>query len=113
MELTVYDVILGPVVSYKAYKLNQKLKKLVLKIHPQANKTLVAEALRKLFNVQVESVAVLIRKGKSKRIRKTNTKTSGSLEKRAIVTLAEGYSLDLFSQAQTEAPIQEQSEKKS
>jgi len=108
MDLTIYDVIQGPVISDKAYKLNKQLKKLVLKVHPHANKVLVADALQKLFNVQVDSVAILVRKGKGKRIRKTNQKTVGSLEKRAIVTLKEGYALDLFEQAQAEAPTQQQ-----
>ncbi len=112
MDLTIYDVIQGPVISDKAYKLNKKFKKLVLKVHPQANKTLVADALQKLFNVKVDSVAILIRKGKRKRVGKTNKKTVSALEKRAIVTLAEGYTLDLFEQTQTGIPVQEQSGKK-
>ena len=74
MDLTIYDVIQGPVISDKAYKLNKKFKKLVLRVHPHANKTLVADALQKLFNVKVDSVAILIRKGKSKRIRKQTKK---------------------------------------
>lgn len=112
MDLTIYDVIQGPVISEKAYKLNKKLKKLVLKVHPHANKVLVADALQKLFNVEVDSVAIIVRKGKNKRVRKTNQKTVGALEKRAVVTLAEGYSLDLFEQAQTEVSAQEQPDKK-
>lgn len=112
MDLTVYDIIQGPVISDKAYKLNKKLKKLVLKVHPDANKALVADALKKLFNVQVDAVAIVVRKGKNKRIRMTNQKTVSALEKRAIVTLAEGYSLDLFEQTQADAPVQEQSAKK-
>jgi large subunit ribosomal protein L23 len=113
MDLTVYDVIRGPVISDKAYKLNKNLKKLVLNVHPDANKGLVADALRKLFNVEVASVAILIRKGKTKRIRKTNQKTVGTREKRAVVTLAEGHTLDLFDQkTQAQAPVQEQAAKK-
>ena len=38
MELSIYQIIQGPVVSDKAYKLNKKLNKLVIKVHPQANK---------------------------------------------------------------------------
>jgi len=112
MDLTIYDVIRGPVISDKAYALNKKFKKLVLKVHPSANKALVANALKKLFNVQVDSVAILVRKGKKKRVRSTNKKIVGVLEKRAIVTLAEGHSLDLFEQTQSSAPVQEQSDKK-
>lgn len=46
MDLTIYDIILGPVISDKAYDLNKNLKKLVLNVHPQANKPLIAEAIK-------------------------------------------------------------------
>lgn len=49
MDLTIYDIIQGPVISDKAYKLNKNLKKLFLKVHPQANKKLVQNALEKLL----------------------------------------------------------------
>ena len=34
MDLSIYDIIIGPVISDKAYKLNQRFKKLALKVHP-------------------------------------------------------------------------------
>ncbi len=97
MDLTIYDVILGPILTDKAHKLNKELKKLVLKVHPKANKPLIAEALEKLFQVKVKNIRVLVRKGKKRIVAKRIVQ--GSLVKRAIVTLAEGYSLDLFDQA--------------
>ncbi len=39
MELTVYDIIKGPVISDKAYKLNKVAGQLVLKVHLDATKT--------------------------------------------------------------------------
>lgn len=98
MDLTIYDIIRGPVISDKAYKLNKILKKLVLSVHPHANKKLVAEAIEKLFNVKVDSVRIMNRKGKNRKVRRTLT-VQGPLDKRAFVTLKEGYSLDLFEQA--------------
>lgn len=99
MDLTIYDVILGPVVTNKAYKLNLDFKQLVLRIHPQANKPMIKEALFKLFNVEVRSIRVSVRKGKKRRVgRKT---VFGSKAKKAIITLAEGYSLNFFEQVST------------
>lgn len=112
MVLTIYDVIRGPVISDKAYKLNKKSKKLVLKVHMHANKPMIADAIQKIFNVKVESVAIVVRKGKRKRIRMTNVTTVGAREKRAIVTLAEGYNVDLFDQINAQVPAQEQSASK-
>lgn len=97
MDLSIYDIIAGPVISDKAYKLNKKYKKLALKIHPHANKPMVKEALEKLFKVKVDKVCIVVRKGKNKRVR--GIATTGRLNKRAIVTLADGYSLDLMDQA--------------
>jgi len=94
---SVYNVIQGPIISDKAYKLNKNLKKLVLVVHPDANKPLVKEALKKLFNVEVEDVRIMICKGKTRRVGRREV--IGSARKKAIVTLKEGYSIDLFDQA--------------
>jgi large subunit ribosomal protein L23 len=87
MDLSIYDVILGPVMTEKAYKLNKKDKKLVLSVHPKANKVQIKSALETLFGVKVEKINVSIRV------------VIGSDNKKAIVSLKEGYSIDLFDQA--------------
>jgi len=102
MELNIYEIILGPAVTEKAYKLNRDLKQLVLRIHPAANKTMVKEALWKLFNVKVEKIGISNRK-KSKKVGRRII--DGVLRKKAIVTLAEGYTLDLFGQAGSESGV--------
>lgn len=99
MDLTIYDVILGPVMTDKAYKLSRNLKQLMLRVHPHANKPMIKQALTRLFNVEVQDVRVSVRKGKVRRVgRKT---IIGSKTKKAIVTLAPGYSLDFFEQTST------------
>lgn len=94
MRLSIYDIIQGPVISEKAQKINSDLKKLVLKVHTKSNKPLIKEAIEKLFNVKVDKVRVLLRKGKLRKFKRMSF--TGKLEKRAIVTLKEGYTLDLF-----------------
>ncbi|UNE35365.1 50S ribosomal protein L23 [Vermiphilus pyriformis] len=102
MALNIYQVILGPIVnSNKAYRLNQQLNQLVLKVHPDANKPMIKEALEKLFNVKVKAVNTSRRKGKTRYVRRRPV--HGILTKKAIVTLAEGYSLDLNDQ--TGSPV--------
>jgi large subunit ribosomal protein L23 len=106
LNLSIFDIIKGPVVSEKATLLNQKLKKLVLIVHPQANKVQIKDALQRLFDVKVEKVNTLNRVGKSYRVRRTIVQ--GSTTKRVIVTLKEGYTIDLFDQpAKTSAPREE------
>lgn len=99
MDISIHDVIRGPVVTGKAYKLNNQKKQLVLTVHLEANKTLVKEALKKLFNVDVDKVRMSIRKGKTRRVLKGRLKVTSKATKKAIVTLAEGHALDFFDQA--------------
>src|SRR5437762_230927 len=102
LNLNVHEIIKGPVVSEKATLLNQKLKKLVLIVHPQANKMQIKEALQRLFNVKVEKVNTLNRVGKSRRVRRTIIE--GSTTKRVFVTLKEGYTIDIFGQGKSVSP---------
>lgn len=94
MELTIYDIIQKAIVSEKAQLINTDLNKLVLRVHPKANKPLIKEAVEKLFNLKVDKVRVLVRKGKLRKVGRMVVK--GRTEKRAIVTLKEGYTIDLF-----------------
>lgn len=96
LKLNIHEIIKGPIVSEKATLLNQKLNKLVLKVHPQANKMQIKEALQRLFNVKVDKVNTLNRAGKSYRVRRTIMQ--GSTTKRVFVTLKDGYSIDIFGQ---------------
>ncbi|MEX0939997.1 MAG: 50S ribosomal protein L23 [Candidatus Babeliales bacterium] len=97
MALKIYDIIQGPAVTEKASKLVSNQKKVVLKIHPKANKPMVKEALEKLFNVKVENIRTIVRKGKVRTFKRM--KSTGKLTKRAIVTLKPGYSLDVAESA--------------
>lgn len=92
MDLAIYNIIKGQRVTEKAYNLNKKLKKLVLEVHPKANKPMVAQALKKLFNVEVEKIAILVSKGKNKRVGRF--KFTAKDRKKAIITLKKGYSVD-------------------
>lgn len=93
MELSLYDVIRRPRATHKAYDLNQQHNQLVLEVHPKANKPLIAEALKKLFNVDVERINIVVNKGRVRRVGRH--KTVGLLRKKAIVTLCEGAQVNL------------------
>lgn len=93
MDLNIYDIIKGPWVTPKAYALNQVLKQLVLEIHPQANKPMISEALKKLFNVETEHIRIVCAKGKRRRAGRHTVQSKK--RKKAIITLKSGYSADL------------------
>lgn len=94
MELSIYNIIKGPHVSNKVYRLNQQLNKLVLEVHPQANKPLIAQALKELFNVTVNKICIVVSKGKFKRSGRHIFQ--GKTRKKAYVTLEKGQSIDMM-----------------
>ena len=89
------DVILEPVVSEKSYGLLED-NVYTFKVHTGASKPEIRDAVQAIFGVKVVKVNTLNRKGKRKRNRKTFTYGQRPTVKRALVTLAEGDSIDLF-----------------
>lgn len=94
MDLTIYDIIRKPRVTEKASRLNKMTGKLVLEVHPQANKPLIAQALKKIFNVDAHKIGIVIMKGKRRRSGKHFS--TGVKRKKAIITLKEGQSIDIM-----------------
>jgi large subunit ribosomal protein L23 len=87
-----YDVILAPVITEKATILSEQ-NKVVFKVARTATKPQIKMAVEKLFDVKVTAVNTLVRKGKTKQFRGTLGKQSDV--KKAIVTLADGQSIDV------------------
>jgi len=87
------DVIIRPVVSEKSYA-GLEANRYTFLVHPEANKTEIKEAIQKIWNVQVLAVNTMTRKGKVKRSR--NVTGRRAEQKRAVVTLAEGDSIEIF-----------------
>ena len=67
--------------------------KFLFNVHIDAGKEAIKSAVEALFNVKVTKVNTLVRFGKEKRFK--NTVARRSDVKKAIVTLAEGQSIDL------------------
>ena len=89
------DVVLAPVVSEKSYGLLDANVYTFL-VHADSSKPEIRDAVQAIFDVKVEKVNTLNRKGKRKRNRKTGKFGTRPDSKRALVTLAEGSSIELF-----------------
>lgn len=89
------DVILAPVISEKSYGLLER-NVYTFKVHPDATKPEIADAVRDIFGVRVLKVNTMNRKGKRKRNRRVATYGKRADTKRALVTLAEGDTIELF-----------------
>ncbi|MFV0281836.1 MAG: 50S ribosomal protein L23 [Rhodoblastus sp.] len=87
-----YDVIVAPVITEKA-TFASELNKVVFKVRKDATKPQIKAAVESLFDVKVESVNTLLRKGKTKVFR--GTRGTQSDVKKAVVTLAEGHRIDV------------------
>jgi large subunit ribosomal protein L23 len=92
IDLRHYDVIVSPVITEKSTLLSEA-NQVVFKVAPKANKTEIKAAVEALFGVKVTGVNTLVRKGKVKRFK--GTKGRQSDVKKAIVTLADGQSIDV------------------
>ena len=89
-----YDVILAPHITEKSTLLSEH-NGVVFKVANDATKPQIKEAVEALFDVKVTGVNTMVVKGKSKRWKGKPYKRSDV--KKAIVTLAEGQSIDVTS----------------
>ncbi|WP_420639334.1 50S ribosomal protein L23 [Candidatus Poriferisocius sp.] len=89
------DVVLAPVVSEKSYELLES-NVYTFRVHPDASKPEIKDAVESLFDVTVLKVNTMNRKGKRRRNRRSPTYGRRPDVKRALITLAEGDEIELF-----------------
>ncbi len=88
------DVIFEPVVSEKTYDLIERTNTYTFLVDPRSNKEEIRDAISSIFEVSVVRVNTMNRKGKLKRTGYVMGKRSDT--KRALVTLVDGDSIDIF-----------------
>jgi large subunit ribosomal protein L23 len=89
-----YDVIVAPHITEKSTLLSEN-NAVVFRVTPDATKPQIKAAVEALFGVKVKGVNTLTTKGKTKRWK--GRPYTRSDVKKAIVTLAEGQSIDVTS----------------
>ncbi len=97
MSLHPNEVLLAPVVSEKSYSLIED-RKYSFRVHPDAHRTQVRQAVEELFDVRVQSVNISHVRPKPKR-RGVHRGTKPGWKK-AIVQLREGETIEIFEGAQ-------------
>lgn len=93
MSLHPNQVLLAPVVSEKSYSLISD-RKYTFKVHEDAHKTQIRQAVEELFEVKVKSVNIV--KVQSKPKRRGSTRGTRPGWKKAIVQLREGHEIEIF-----------------
>jgi large subunit ribosomal protein L23 len=91
-DLKHYDTIIAPVITEKSTMASEH-GKVVFRVASSATKPQIKAAVEALFNVKVTAVNTLNRAGKTKRFRGLLGKQKGY--KKAVVTLADGQSIDV------------------
>ena len=87
-----YDIVLSPHITEKSTMMSEH-NAVVFKVAPSATKPEIKAAVEALFKVTVTKVNTIVTKGKTKRWKGKPYQRSDF--KKAIVTLAEGQSIDV------------------
>ena len=108
MSLHPNEVLLAPVVSEKSYEQIESNHRYSFRVHPDAHKTQIRQAIEELFDVHVERVNVIQVRVQAENVIKVQPKPKrrGLIRgqkpgwKKAIVQLREGDSIEIFEGAQ-------------
>lgn len=96
MKLT--EILIKPILTEKANAQQEKLSRYAFEVNRRANKLEIKTAVEQFYGVNVVDVNTLVVPGKSK----TRSTKSGIISgvksgyKKALVTVAEGESIDLY-----------------
>ena len=94
VELRPHQVVLRPLVTEKGTHQSTRYNAYTFEVSPIADKNQISAAIETLFNVRVEKVRTLVRKGKKARFRTSVGKLPNW--KKAIVTLHEDDRIEFF-----------------
>ena len=91
--MTAHEIIIRPIVSERSYSAMEE-NKYTFEVHKNANKHQIKDAVEEIFGVKVVRVNTMSVKPKTQRVRYVAGKTRSW--KKAIITVAEGDSLEIF-----------------
>jgi large subunit ribosomal protein L23 len=94
---TIYDVLRRPIITEKSNFQSSKLNQYSFVVSDDATKTMVKDALEQIYDVKVVRVNIIntaAKRGRRSRSRRLLVRRSGY--KKALVTLAEGQTLEMF-----------------
>lgn len=104
MELNIYDIIKRPVITSKSIELYKKLGKITLEVHTSANKTMIKDAVEKIWAVKVAGVGIVNLEGKVKTFARRDFQSSD--RKKAIITLKQGYKIEIPGMLETMGAVE-------
>ena len=93
------NLMIIPIVTEKANAISEKTNRFSFKVSPDANKYQIKDAVEKLYDVKVVCVSTMNYEGKKKMRYTKRGIQRGKVAafKKAVVTLAEGQTIDFYS----------------
>jgi large subunit ribosomal protein L23 len=93
-------ILKQPIVTEKSTLLGEKLNRVQFKVDKKANKIEIKKAVEELYGVRVIDVNTIIQRGKTKNRQTKAGTVQGRTNsyKKAIITLAEGESIDIYAE---------------
>jgi len=93
------EVLIKPILTEKANSQQESLRRFAFKVARKANKLEIKKAIEEFYGVSVVDVntAVVPGKNKTRYTKKGFTKGQKPAYKKAMVTVAEGENIDLYS----------------
>ena len=92
LPIKFYDLIKKPIITEKGTLLSNN-SQIVFSIPMNVSKTIIKQAVEKLFGVNVKKINIIITKGKTKRFKGKMGKRKN--EKKAIISLEKGQKIDI------------------
>lgn len=90
------DVLIRPLMTEKTEWLRNADNKYAFEVAPRANKELVRQAVKTLFEVEVDKVNIINVRGRKRRYQNNRHYSYGPAKKKAIVTLKQGEKIDIY-----------------
>jgi len=93
------DINIAPIVTEKATQLTEKLNRYTFRVSPEANKYQIKALVEQLYGVKVVRVNTAVQRGKNKSryTRSGLLRGKTSAFKKAFITVAEGQTIDFYS----------------
>ena len=90
------NIVKRPIVTEKSVSAVSEHNRYTFEVDKKASKGAVANAVNKMFGVEVTDVRTMVMPGKKRRVKGTPTLTKTPSSKKAVVTLKDGQKIDLF-----------------
>ncbi|WP_343152644.1 50S ribosomal protein L23 [Buchnera aphidicola] len=93
-ESRLFKILIGPLISEKSTILTEKKNTIIIKVLRNATKYEIKTAIKKIFDININSIKTLLIKGKKKR--HGNKISRSSTWKKAYITLEKGQNLNFM-----------------